>query len=272
MADDDKKHILVLEDEPAILLLITEILEQAGYSVTGVGKGIDMLKAVRQQMPDLIVSDLTVPGLDGHQAIAMLRRGGSYDGPIVVLSGRTSEEDVHRAMAAGAQAYLNKPVHREKLLTAVAEQLAPDLSHPHVLVVEDEPATLALIKEILTGGGYHVTTVLDGKAALEKARANPPQAIVTDIVIPGIDGLELITTLKRDAAFHTPILVLSARNSEADIDRAKDAGANRFLSKPVVGKNLLATLAEMLNPSEDKPPEEKPSEDELAPDKTSPDE
>jgi CheY-like chemotaxis protein len=236
-----------------------------------VGKGIDLLSAVRRQMPDLIVSDLTVPGLDGHQSIAMLRRGGCCEAPIVVLSGRTSEEDVHLAMKAGAQAYLNKPVHREKLLAVVAEQLAPDLSRPHVLVVEDEPATAALIKEILTGGGYRVTAVGDGEAALEKARAHPPQAIVTDIVIPGIDGLELITTLKRDAAFQAPILVLSARNSEADVTRAKDAGANRFLSKPVVAKNLLATLAEMLNPSEDKPPEKKPSEDELAADKTSPD-
>ena len=174
-------------------------------------------------------------------------------------------------MEAGAQAYLNKPVSREKLLSAIENQLAPDPSRPHVLVVEDEPATSALIKEILTGDGYRVTAVGDGRTALEKARANPPQAIVTDIVVPGIDGLELITTLKRDAAFHTPILVLSARNSESDVTKAKDAGANRFLSKPVVGKNLLATLAEMLNPSEGGSPE-KPSEDEPAPDRTSPDE
>ncbi|MFO7638516.1 MAG: response regulator [bacterium] len=123
--DVEPKRILVFEDELPVRTLVEEILSAAGYSVTSTGRGMDVFTLVRQQPPDLIVSDLTVPGLNGYQIIAMLRRSGSYQGPILVLSGRTSEEDAKAALEAGAQAYLKKPVRRVELLAAVAELLAP---------------------------------------------------------------------------------------------------------------------------------------------------
>ena len=126
MNEETPRHIVVLEDEPPVRLLVEEILTSAGYSVRAAGRGMDVLKEVRRHTPDLVISDLTVPGLDGYQVITMLRRSGDFNGPILVLSGRTSEEDVHTALEYGAQAFLKKPVKREELLETVAGLLNPE--------------------------------------------------------------------------------------------------------------------------------------------------
>lgn len=120
-----QKHILLLEDEPSVQLLVEEILKSVGYSVTSVARGMEVLREARNHPPDLMVSDLNVPGLDGNQVISMLRRSGSFDGPVVVLSGRSREEDKAAAVEAGAQAYLCKPVNRTELLDTIARLLAP---------------------------------------------------------------------------------------------------------------------------------------------------
>ncbi len=118
-----QKHILVLEDEPSTLLLLEEILSGAGYRVTGIDNGTKALKAVQADPPDLILSDLNVPGLDGYQFVSMVRRGGDRPVPIIVLSGRISDEDKRHALEAGANLFMNKPVDREQLLAAVTGQL-----------------------------------------------------------------------------------------------------------------------------------------------------
>ena len=123
--NDEPKHILVVDDEPPVRLLIEEILKSGGYSVSSVGRGTDLLREARTRPPDLIVSDLTMPGLDGHQTMTMLRRSGVYEGPILVVSGRNRDEDIREALEAGAQAYLAKPIRAEALLEAVARLLAP---------------------------------------------------------------------------------------------------------------------------------------------------
>jgi DNA-binding response OmpR family regulator len=241
----------VLEDEPSTMLLITEILKAEGYRVTESNSGSDALRKARSLKPDLILSDLGVPGLDGYQFCKMLRLGNVHEGPIVVLSGRTTPDDVDHALECGASEFVGKPVDREKLLAAVSKQLAPpepadtEDPRPHVLVVEDEPATLNLLKKMLEDAGYRVTGAPDGARALTAARTDP-DAVITDLVVPGIDGFQLIQTLCARKEFTAPIIVVSGRTRDEDVERAKTAGARVFLSKPVVRKNLLSTLADQL--------------------------
>lgn len=124
MQEDNPRHILVLEDEPATRLLICEMLSAAGYRVTETKTGSEALTQVRQVRPDLVLTDLGVPGLDGYQFIKMLTLGNIHQGPIVVLSGRTTEEDVERALEAGAHRFVPKPIDRQLLLRAITESLA----------------------------------------------------------------------------------------------------------------------------------------------------
>jgi DNA-binding response OmpR family regulator len=126
----------------------------------------------------------------------------------------------------------------------------------HILVVEDEQPTLTLIKKILVGAGYRVTGVLDGLAALKAARADPPDLVLLDLIMPGVDGYGVCALLKRDYTFHAPIAILTGRTSEKDAKAAFEAGADAVLRKPIDRQALLARITELLAgraPSEEQP-------------------
>jgi len=116
----------------------------------------------------------------------------------------------------------------------------------HILVVEDDRPTLMLLEKTLVSAGYRTTGVLDGIAALKAARADPPDLVLLDLIIPGVDGYGVCALLKRDTTFHAPIVVLSGRTNEKDIKAALGAGADAFLPKPIDRKNLLAKVADLL--------------------------
>ena len=115
-----------------------------------------------------------------------------------------------------------------------------------ILVVEDERPTLTLIEKTLGSAGYRVTGVLDGIAAIKAAQTDPPDLVLLDLIIPGVDGLGVCTLLKRDHNFHAPIVVLSGRTSQRDIKAAYGAGADAFLAKPIDRQALLAKISELL--------------------------
>jgi CheY-like chemotaxis protein len=117
------KHILVVDDEAPVRLLLEKILQSAAYRVTSVPDGMAALKVAREDPPDLAVCDLSMPGIDGFTVCSMLKRNKTFRAPILVLSGRISEKDIQAARKAGADEFIPKPVEREKLLTTVAEWL-----------------------------------------------------------------------------------------------------------------------------------------------------
>ena len=117
------KHILVADDEAPVRLLLQKILESAGYRVTSVPDGMAAVKAAREDPPDLAICDLSMPGMDGFTVVSMFKRTRTFKAPILVLSGHLREKDGQDALRAGADAFIAKPVEREKLLTAVAEWL-----------------------------------------------------------------------------------------------------------------------------------------------------
>jgi CheY-like chemotaxis protein len=115
---------LVADDEAPIRMLLEKILQSAGYLVTSVPDGMAALKAAREDPPDLVISDLSMPGIDGFTLCSMLKRDKTFKAPILVLSGRISEKDHEDALKAGANAFVTKPVERENLLAMVAKWLA----------------------------------------------------------------------------------------------------------------------------------------------------
>jgi len=119
------KRILVVEDEAPVRLLVEKILTAAGYEVTTAADGMKALAAARTCQPDVVVCDLTMPGIDGYETCSMFKRDKSFKAPIIVLSGRVRDKDVKAALDAGADAFLSKPVNREKLLAKIAELLPP---------------------------------------------------------------------------------------------------------------------------------------------------
>jgi two-component system response regulator MprA len=114
-----------------------------------------------------------------------------------------------------------------------------------VLVVDDDPKILSLLRRGLSFAGYTVGTAVDGEAALAAARDRPPNVVVLDVMLPGVDGLEVCRRLRLgDAAL--PILMLTARDRIPDRVAGLDAGADDYLVKPFDFDELLARLRALL--------------------------
>jgi two-component system KDP operon response regulator KdpE len=109
-----------------------------------------------------------------------------------------------------------------------------------VLVVDDEPQLLRALQVNLQAEGYQVLVALDGMTALQHAESHHPDLIVLDLGLPDINGVDVITKVRRTAS--TPIIVLSARHGSEDKVRALDAGADDYVTKPFGLDELLARL------------------------------
>ena len=113
-----------------------------------------------------------------------------------------------------------------------------------VLVVEDEPTLLETLEYNLARQGYQVHTATDGLKALEVARQEQPDAIVLDIMLPGLDGLEVCRILRQE--MNVPILMLTARAEEVDRVVGLEVGADDYLTKPFSMRELLARVKALL--------------------------
>jgi len=121
------------------------------------------------------------------------------------------------------------------------------MANEHVLVVDDEPDILELVEYNLVKEGFVVTCVASGEAALAAARTKLPDLIVLDLMLPGVDGLEVCRRLKDESATRrTPIVMLTAKGSEADIVTGLELGAADYVTKPFSPRVLTARVKAVL--------------------------
>jgi two-component system, cell cycle response regulator len=242
--------VLVLEDDLVTLSLVSKQLSTAGYAVTPVVEGRKAIETCCQERPDLVVCDLNMPGMDGFEFIRQLRQK-QFGVPIVVVSGLGREKG-ETALAAGANAFLPKPVDRKLLLSTVQREIDESrvrdrATHKHILVYEDDPIAQRLMRGMLEPAGFRVTAAENGAAALVAVNDDPPDMIVSDLGVPGVGGIQLITRLRQERQYRAPILVVSAHREEEHRQAALNAGADFFLAKPVERTELLARVKELLS-------------------------
>jgi len=130
---------------------------------------------------------------------------------------------------------------------------------PTVLVVEDDPETRQFYLTVLTDAGFHVDQAHNGLQALDKVLAGPPDLILTDIAVPGLDGIDLCRRLRADARTRAiPVLAITGYSDRQYDDRAINAGADRVLAKPCEPERLidevqkLVSLAPVITKSSDR--------------------
>ncbi|MCA1753941.1 MAG: response regulator transcription factor [Spirochaeta sp.] len=133
------------------------------------------------------------------------------------------------------------------------------MGQERILIVDDELDILELIAYNLRKEGYEVETVQSGEQALRAMAENPPQAVLLDLLLPGIDGIEVCRRIKQDKRFqHTPVLMLTARTEDSDIVTGLEVGADDYITKPFSPKVLVARLRAALrrNTSDQLPTDE----------------
>jgi len=116
-----------------------------------------------------------------------------------------------------------------------------------ILVVDDEPDLVDMVKMRLEANGYEVIIAYNGQEALDKARSEKPDLIILDLMMPKMDGFHVCGLLKRDMRFSKmPIVIFTARAQQEDIIMSQEAGADAYLMKPFEPKALLGKISELL--------------------------
>ena len=116
-----------------------------------------------------------------------------------------------------------------------------------ILLVDDEPQMVDMLKIRLEASGYEIITAHDGQEGLEKARKEKPDLMILDLMLPKIDGYKVCGLLKKDVRFaKIPIIIFTARAQQEDMTLGKEMGADAYITKPFDAQVLLAKIAELI--------------------------
>jgi len=201
------KVILAIDDDPDVIYLLRENLGEAGYRVVGALSGQEGLHKARELKPFAITLDITMPNKDGWEVLYELKMDpATKDIPIIVVSIVDNKELGYRL---GAFDYLLKPVDRDAVIAALT-RIAP--RHGRLLVVDDDPQVVDIVRQVLEGEPYEVEAAGDGQEALEAIARQRPDVILLDLLMPRMDGFTVIEHLRQDPEQRLiPVIVLTAK-------------------------------------------------------------
>lgn len=250
-----KRTVLAIADSPEILRAIKRTLISPDYTVR---QASTVTEAVSQgPLADVVVCDVQLTCQHGADLVAEIRRAG-VTAPVIMLSGDCSRETVTRCIAAGIDAYLVKPFTSAELLDKVrtccfrirkfdgpvdgALGVIPIPAQKlRVLIVEDDNVVQNVCSRLLTRRGFECEAVADAESASRLCAANGYDAVVTDLKLPGMSGLQLCDELLERP--NRPIIAVLTGDADPDIRVALlERGVDLFLTKPHSPKTLGESL------------------------------
>jgi PAS domain S-box-containing protein len=211
---------LVVEDNNQAAELIRLQLENAGFRVVRTAAAESALELAVRECPDLMTLDIHLPGMDGWEFLERFKQQERFAGvPVVIVS---FVADKRRGLSLGASQVLQKPVGRKdfsKALAAIGFAVGVDTEKQRrtVLLVDDDPKAVKLLGAYLLPAGYRVLSAFGGQEGIDMARSEHPDLIVLDLMMPEVNGFEVVEALKDDAATATiPIVIVTAKQVTAE--------------------------------------------------------
>lgn len=270
-------RILVIEDNPINLELMTYLLRAWGHEAISATDGQAGLDVVRADPPDLVVCDIQMPGLDGYEVARALKADAALARvPLLAVTAFAMVGDHDRALRAGFDGHFSKPIDPAQFMAELARFLpgVPAAPKPSpapppgeiavqrpirpelcaiapglvVLMVDDTDANLAFKVSLLEPAGYQVLTAGGGEQAFELARTRHVDLILSDVVMHEGNGFELLERVRSDVVLHAmPFIFLTATaRDDASRDHGLALGADAYLVRPIEPESLLAALREQL--------------------------
>jgi signal transduction histidine kinase len=239
-------RILLVEDSRPQALVMTSVLEKAGWSVTHTETAERALETLNTARPDLILIDYYLPGVRGDELCRQIRmRIDTRLVPIVILTSGDSREVELEGLESGADDFLSKAsgtdilVLRLRALLAKAHSAAPspppvDFQSARLLAVDDSRTYLTYLTKQLESDGFRVDTASSGAEAVAIVGRADYDCILVDLVMPGMDGIEVCSRIKALGAGDgksVTILMLTAQEDNQNLARAFEAGADDFVGK-----------------------------------------
>jgi len=269
-------RIMVVDDDPALLEALPETLRlrMNGVTVDTADSAAAALDRIASQNYDAIVTDIKMPGMDGLALLSEIR-ARRPDTPILIITGHGEHALAVQALRGGANDFIQKPIDRDHFVASLRraiqaheqnrrardrqaalkrcaselEEIAEKLGgeQAHVLIVDDDPALLEALPEALRlrMGSVTVETADSAAAALDRMAARDYDAILADIKMPGMDGLALLSEIRRRQP-DTPILMITGHGDYDLAVRALRGGAYDFIQKPIDREHVVASLHEAI--------------------------
>ena len=233
--------ILVVDDDSTSRTLLSTSLENEGYIVSLAEDGQQALDMLRANAFDVVLLDLIMPKITGFQVLEQMKADSKLEHiPVIVISSQDDMESIGHCLQMGAADYLPKPFElnllRARVNTSLTMKRLYDQEQEYtgkMLVIDDDAFNRSLLATSLENRGYQVEMAEDGEQALEKLHAQSFDVVFLDLVMPKMNGFEVLHYMKADSKMqHLPVIVVSAEDDMESVVRCIEMGATDHLCKP----------------------------------------
>ncbi|HWL54065.1 MAG TPA: response regulator [Chthoniobacteraceae bacterium] len=241
-------HILLVEDSVSQATKITYILEREGLEVSWAATAEAAFRKMREEKHDLILLDFYLPGMRGDEVCRRIRMNiDRRNTPIIILTAEETSEAELRGLDSGADDFVSKSADSDVLLLRIrtllhkvrrqSDILTAPKNHfraARLLAIDDSVTFLERLRPELESEGYEVECSYNGTGGLERLASGCFDAVIIDVVMPGMDGIELcrrIDELRKKNQSSLVTVILSGYESKEDLSRALEAGADDFVGK-----------------------------------------
>lgn len=238
-------RVLVIDDDQALTEQLTAEADTWGFRIKVAANPTTARSRLAVSTPDVVLLDLSFPGAE-EDGLLLLKeiQERSLNLPVIVFSGRDSLADRLAVARLGAQQFLHKPATTAQIFQAINRVIAkPQSSEAKILMVDDDESMLALLSTLLTPWGLEITTLSQPQHFWKTLVATAPDLILLDLEMPQVNGLELCRIVRIDAQWgDLPILVVTAHTDAESLQQAFAAGADDFITKPILGPELVTRV------------------------------
>ena len=235
--------LLLVEDQAQVARVAARLLESYGYKVVSAASAEESLGVLTRQPVDLLLTDIVMPGMSGRELACRAReiRPGIK---VLYMSGYAEEMVAPDPASGGVENFIQKPLKGKPLAEKVRSVLDASPS-ARILVVDDESSVRKFLRAVLEKAGHRVDEASDGALALRYLAKSKVDLVITDLVMPEKEGIEMIQVLRREHP-SVPVIAISGAGGGAYLHIARALGAAAVLSKPLDGDALLHEVAQAL--------------------------
>lgn len=243
------KKILVCDSSHLVNTLLGDILKKYKYRISFTENPVEAMQIAIREKPNLLIISQVFEGMSGLDVAShLLSRQDMSDLNIIFMAQNIEKNLVEEAFEAGVHHFLKKPIEEYELLNIIynIEQKEQIQKKEKILITEDSELIRQVIARELKQRGYSILQAANGEDCLSIARAEKPDLITLDIIMPGIDGYETCKRLRDDPVTHDiPVIMITSRDSQEERLKGFEAGAVEYFIKPFV-PNQLANFIKVL--------------------------
>ena len=258
----NKKTILLVDDDATLSEVISKRIIDAGYECSWEQDGVKGLAKLRATKPDLLILDLMMPNMNGYEVLEEINKDPALSSiPVLVISNSGEPVQIQKILDLNAKDFIIKAhFSPEEVIEKIAKLIGTPESTPPtsttaqilhkkttILFIEDDITLSQIASDRLRHEGYQVYTVFDGPDGLNVAANMHPDLILLDIIMPVMNGFEVLQKLKADPKLKSiPVIIFSNLAQEKDMARGRELGAIDFLVKANFTPALLVERIEKI--------------------------